>query len=62
MAKALPKGVQDSYFETVRAHNESIKATAMADALKQQPKTTPGGVPAGTDPMLEAMLRGAEIK
>ena len=62
MAKALPAGVADTYFEALKQHNESIKATAMADALKQQPKTTPGGVPAGTDPMLEAMLRGAEIK
>lgn len=62
MAKALPDGVQDTYFETVKAHNESITAKAMADALKQQPKPTPGGVPQGTDPELDRMLRGAGLK
>ena len=62
MAKALPDGVQDTYFETVKQHNESIKASALAEALKQQPKPTPGGVPQGADPELERMLRGAGLK
>lgn len=62
MAKALPEGVPDTYFDAVRQHNESIKSNAMAEALKQQPKLTPGVVPQGADPELEAMLRGAGLK
>lgn len=62
MAKALPDGVQDTYFDTVKQHNESIRSQALSDALKQQPKPTPGTVPAGKDVELERMLQGAGLK
>ena len=58
MAKALPAGVDDNYFETLKKHNEDIVAKAKADAINQQPKPTAGGIP-DPDKAFEDRLRKA---
>ena len=61
MAKALPEGVQDAYFEAIKQHNESVRQKANADALKQQPKPSAGGIPEAKDANLDTMRRAAGL-
>lgn len=62
MATALPEGVQDTYFEAMKKHYEDGIAQAQANALKNQPKPTPGGVVFPADASLERMMKGAGLK
>ena len=62
MANALPEGVADTYFDAMKKHYEDGIAQAQANALKNQPKPTPGGVLSPADASLERMLKGAGLK
>lgn len=62
MATALPEGVADTYFDAMKKHYENGIAQAQANALKNQPKPTPGGVLSPADASLERMLKGAGLK
>ena len=62
MATALPEGVPDTYFDAMKKHYEDGIAQAQANALKNQPKPTPGGVLSPADASLERMMKGAGLK
>ena len=62
MATALPEGVADTYFDAMKKHYEDGIAQAQANALKNQPKPTPGGVLSPADASLERMMKGAGLK
>lgn len=61
MAKALPAGVSDEYFETAKRSREEAIAKAKAELLNNQPTITPGTVPTPEDPFLAAMRKGARL-
>ena len=61
MAKALPDGVSDAYFDAARKHHEDSLAKAKADALNNQPRPTAGTTPTPVDAELEAMRRAAGL-
>lgn len=61
MAKALPEGVGEEYFEVAKKHFEDAQAKAKADAINNQPKLTAGSAPKPIDPELEQMRKAAGL-
>ena len=68
MAALLPEGVNDDYFESLKASNADTMARLKAEALNNQPKPTNGTPPtpkdlgkSEDDKMLEAFMRGAGL-
>lgn len=65
MAKELPSGMPESFFEGQKAFIEQQKAKAISDNLQKQPSLTPGEKPKPAQPedaFLAAALKAAHIK
>ena len=68
MASLLPEGVNDDYFENLKASNADTMARLKAEALNNQPKPTNGTPPtpkdlgkSEDDKLLDAFMRGAGL-
>ena len=62
MARALPDGVPDEYFATMKEFAANAAQKAKTAALDNLPKPTPGGVPTPADASLDRMLKAAGVK
>ena len=64
MAKELPSGMPESFFQNQKTFVEQQKAKAIADNMTKQPSLTPGTKPQTQpdDPFVKAALQAAHIK
>lgn len=61
IAKALPEGVKDEYFEAMKALYEKTKQAAIEGALKSQPQPSTGEPPKPEDAMAKALAMYAGL-
>lgn len=64
MAKELPSGMPETFFENLKIFNEQQKAKAIADNMQKQPSLTPGlkpNPPQPEDAFMRAALQAAHL-